>query len=255
MNFFLLLGLIALNQLLLLPTMAQKDPYYFVIGRRCKEICNGSKKLRIICRNGQQWCVNAASISEQGDYCGCCKKPGSVTCQPTPRPIPPPIQYPPQQLPPYYAPYNKLPIEQPTSPTGGIPPTQEQPVDQPPTSTSTCTGKPLDCKNPIFCHKPGGQVPTGFRPECLCDVDVKGNPVCWQNMVCDRLLSLPVCSSDSDCANSAPFSKCVQGAECCGSQRYYCVAPCYNPGPPFDVPASLLTSCSSAALCPVATVP
>jgi hypothetical protein len=124
--------------------MAQVTLAPWVIGKKCKITCNGSKRLRLICRKGQQWCVSYTSLSKPGDFCGCCKSSiPSTTCAPTPKPSPRPLQFPPNQVDP-----RPTPKPLPFPPIQIDPQPTEFPPVMPPTNTSIpmCGETPFNCK-------------------------------------------------------------------------------------------------------------
>jgi hypothetical protein len=252
---------------------AQKDPI-FVIGRKCRTRCNGSRRLRLICRQGQQWCVSASSWSQRGDYCGCCRsiKP-PTTCHPTPpRPVSPPYEIIPTPVkPPLQQPYPVKPPEGPVPylPTGGTPPSDVKPTggtlptvgtppsyikptggtpptDIKPTPLEKCD-MPYNCQEPIFCEGPNYQTPQGYPRHCLCDIDIEGKPVCWQNTYCENLGHSISCTSNADCGPASLGLACVRGGECCGfGDKAFCVMKCKTPGNPYH-PTWNSTVCNPAA--------
>jgi hypothetical protein len=86
-------------------------------------------------------------------------------------------------------------------------------------SPSACVD--FDCTQaPQFCGNTPG---CGFLADCLCDVDVDGNEVCWQNVLCS---DSPTCATNADCP---PTWSCA--TSCCSPLtdppgQPTCIPPC-----------------------------
>ncbi len=78
---------------------------------------------------------------------------------------------------------------------------------------SPCAADDWNCGDPIVqCDDP--EPPKGGFI-CVCDIDVEGNPFCWNDAFCDQL---PLCGSSAECP---PGWRCV--TTCCGVN---CSPPC-----------------------------
>ncbi len=78
---------------------------------------------------------------------------------------------------------------------------------------SPCEAVDWNCGDPIVeCDDPEPPVP-GFI--CVCDIDVEGNPFCWNDFFCGTVTA---CVTSGDCP---PGYRCV--TSCCGQT---CAPPC-----------------------------
>jgi hypothetical protein len=94
------------------------------------------------------------------------------------------------------------------------------------------------CENPIFCGKPNFIPKKPFLKNCLCDFDIYGNSICWQNMSCKDMFKSP-CTAVKPCKTG---KVCVPLKDTCCENKYtgplinpsFCVTPCFTKGPPYS---------------------
>ena len=79
---------------------------------------------------------------------------------------------------------------------------------------SACPAVDWNCGDPVAeCASPAPPA-GGFI--CVCDIDVEGNPFCWNDTFCS---GLPLCGTSAECP---PGWRCV--TNCCGTPT--CFPPC-----------------------------